>query len=256
MSRRSRRAATGPRYSVAVTVVVASLGTALAVGAGVSTFANASKGKLTSLEQIAQEEQVKAESDRTARPDSGGSSGADGSDSKKPDQEKPAKGDGPGESRNPGQGKEPGKGDQGSAKPTPGKKPTPGTKPTPEKKPAPGTAIDLTAWPKTKAQRVAMRKNPKPFAQSQAAKRGWTGVQMKCLDHLWTKESGWKYNAKDADTEAYGIAQALPAWRMKSAGADWKTNPATQIVWGLGYIKERHKSPCLAWEHHKQQGWY
>ncbi|WP_433613580.1 transglycosylase SLT domain-containing protein [Dactylosporangium sp. CA-139114] len=72
--------------------------------------------------------------------------------------------------------------------------------------------------------------------------------QMPCLEKLWDKESGW--NAKAANPSgAYGIPQALPGSKMSSAGADWKTNPETQIRWGLGYIKGKYQTPCGAWNY-------
>ncbi|MFI5906635.1 transglycosylase SLT domain-containing protein [Dactylosporangium sp. NPDC051541] len=72
--------------------------------------------------------------------------------------------------------------------------------------------------------------------------------QMPCLANLWDKESGW--NPKAANPSgAYGIPQALPGSKMASAGADWKTNPETQIRWGLGYIKGKYKNPCGAWSY-------
>ena len=77
-----------------------------------------------------------------------------------------------------------------------------------------------------------------------------------CLDSLWKKESGWNYRAKNRSSGAYGIPQALPGDKMASAGDDWATNPATQITWGLGYIKGRYGTPCDAWEHSKRSGWY
>ena len=43
---------------------------------------------------------------------------------------------------------------------------------------------------------------------------------------------------------------------MATAGADWATNPATQIEWGLGYIADRYGSPCGAWGHSQANGWY
>jgi hypothetical protein len=43
---------------------------------------------------------------------------------------------------------------------------------------------------------------------------------------------------------------------MASAGADWATNPATQIAWGLGYIADRYSTPCGAWAHSEDVGWY
>ncbi len=71
-------------------------------------------------------------------------------------------------------------------------------------------------------------------------------TQFGCLNNIWTRESGWRYNAENA-SGAYGIPQALPGSKMASAGADWQTNPATQIKWGLGYIKSIYGTPCNAW---------
>ena len=76
-----------------------------------------------------------------------------------------------------------------------------------------------------------------------------------CLNAIWTRESGWRYNAANA-SGAYGIPQALPGSKMASAGADWQTNPATQIRWGLGYIKSTYGSPCNAWAFWQAHGYY
>lgn len=80
--------------------------------------------------------------------------------------------------------------------------------------------------------------------------------QMGCLDRLWSKESGWNHRARNRSSGAYGIPQALPGSKMASAGSDWATNPATQIRWGLGYIKGRYSTPCGAWAHSVRYGWY
>ncbi|MEU8236953.1 lytic transglycosylase domain-containing protein [Actinoplanes missouriensis] len=80
--------------------------------------------------------------------------------------------------------------------------------------------------------------------------------QFPCLDKLWKKESGWNYKATNRSSGAYGIPQSLPGSKMASAGSDWKTNPATQIEWGLGYIKGRYGTPCSAWSHSQNTGWY
>jgi hypothetical protein len=85
---------------------------------------------------------------------------------------------------------------------------------------------------------------------------GWSpSAQFGCLDEMWDRESGWRYNAENA-SGAYGIPQALPGSKMASAGADWETNPATQIKWGLGYIQGRYGSPCAAWSFWQANGWY
>ncbi|MHC2998935.1 aggregation-promoting factor C-terminal-like domain-containing protein [Microbacterium sp. HJ5] len=86
--------------------------------------------------------------------------------------------------------------------------------------------------------------------------RGWGDGEFSCLVALWNKESGWRVNAYNASSGAYGIPQALPGSKMGSAGADWETNPATQISWGLGYIGGRYGTPCGAWGHSQSVGWY
>jgi hypothetical protein len=80
--------------------------------------------------------------------------------------------------------------------------------------------------------------------------------QFPCLDKLFKKESGWNYKATNNSSGAYGIPQALPGSKMASVASDWKTNPATQIKWGLGYIKGRYDTPCGAWSHSQSTGWY
>ena len=85
---------------------------------------------------------------------------------------------------------------------------------------------------------------------------GFAIDEMPCLDRLWTKESGWNPHASNPSTGAYGIPQALPGSKMASVGADWQTNPATQITWGLGYIKSRYGTPCQAWAFMQSHGWY
>ena len=80
--------------------------------------------------------------------------------------------------------------------------------------------------------------------------------QFPCLDKLWKKESGWNHKASNNSSGAYGIPQALPGSKMASKGSDWRTNPATQIKWGLGYIEGRYGSPCKAWSHSQSVGWY
>jgi hypothetical protein len=86
--------------------------------------------------------------------------------------------------------------------------------------------------------------------------RGWNDDQFACLVALWNRESGWRVNAYNASSGAYGIPQSLPGNKMATAGADWETNPATQITWGLNYIGGRYGSPCGAWEHSESVGWY
>lgn len=86
---------------------------------------------------------------------------------------------------------------------------------------------------------------------------GWTLSDMaNCLEPLWAKESGWNHLAANKNSDAYGIPQALPGDKMAKFGDDWRTNPATQIKWGLSYIESRYGSPCNAWSTFKSKGWY
>ncbi len=98
--------------------------------------------------------------------------------------------------------------------------------------------------------------DPRGIAQAMLADYGWSADQFSCLDSLWQRESNWNHLAQNPSSGAYGIPQALPGSKMASAGADWQTNPATQIKWGLGYIQDRYGSPCAAWEHSQSVGWY
>jgi hypothetical protein len=84
---------------------------------------------------------------------------------------------------------------------------------------------------------------------------GFSTNQFGCLNDIFSRESGLRYNAENA-SGAYGIPQALPGSKMASAGPDWQTNPTTQIKWGLGYIKGRYGTPCDAWAAWQVQGWY
>ncbi len=103
--------------------------------------------------------------------------------------------------------------------------------------------------------------NPSPGSNKAVGKEmmmaaGFGADQWGCLEKLWTKESGWNERAMNRYSGAYGIAQALPGSKMASAGSDWQTNAATQIKWGLGYIKGRYGTPCGAWGHSQSTGWY
>lgn len=85
------------------------------------------------------------------------------------------------------------------------------------------------------------------YATSALGRYGWNQSQFPALKALWNGESGWRWNALNKSSGAYGIPQSLPASKMASAGADWKTNAATQINWGLSYIKSRYGSPAAAY---------
>lgn len=98
--------------------------------------------------------------------------------------------------------------------------------------------------------------DPRALAQPMVAARGWGDSEFQCLVTLWNRESGWNPYAMNTSSGAYGIPQALPGSKMASAGADWQTNPVTQITWGLNYITGRYGSPCSALAHSNSVGWY
>ncbi|MGK5631485.1 transglycosylase SLT domain-containing protein [Streptomyces sp. URMC 123] len=94
-------------------------------------------------------------------------------------------------------------------------------------------------------------------AQVQAIARQMVPAdQFQCFSNIVNHESTWNYRATNPSSGAYGLVQALPASKMSSAGADWRTNPATQIKWGLDYMNERYKSPCGAWSFWQANSWY
>lgn len=135
-----------------------------------------------------------------------------------------------------------------------------------------GCAVALVPWtpsraaaPAVRTERDAGRTDPQDptlternrvLAVALLAGRGWSDRQWNCLDRLWRRESHWNHRARNRWSGAYGIPQALPAVKMRSAGADWRSSAATQITWGLGYIAKRYGSPCTAWGHAEAAGWY
>lgn len=132
--------------------------------------------------------------------------------------------------------------------------PTPTPTPTPTLTSTSGSSSTSSAWSPPFV-------SPDPgsaqaIAYEMVVARGWGDSEFACLVALWNKESGWRVNAYNASSGAYGIPQSLPGSKMATAGADWATNPATQISWGLGYIGGRYGTPCGAWGHSQSTGWY
>ncbi|WES64196.1 hypothetical protein P0L94_17245 [Microbacter sp. GSS18] len=133
-----------------------------------------------------------------------------------------------------------------------------------EKKAAEEEAARKAAEAKRKAEEAAKAlaagntvDGAKATARNLAASQyGWGADQFSCLDSLWTKESGWNYQAYNPSSGATGIPQSLPGSKMATAGADWQTNATTQIQWGLDYIARAYGSPCAAWGHSVATDWY
>jgi hypothetical protein len=122
----------------------------------------------------------------------------------------------------------------------------------------------VVAVPASLAKKVAVPKpaapaitgTPLQIAHTIATQEGLSQQQWVCVDSLWQQESKFQTNARNRRSGAFGIPQALPASRMASAGADWRTNPATQVKWGLSYIRVRYGTACNAWAHWRRDRWY
>lgn len=94
------------------------------------------------------------------------------------------------------------------------------------------------------------------YAHDKVIAMGWTEQDFQNLVLLWNRESGWRWNADNPTSDAYGIPQALPGSKMASAGSDWATNPKTQVDWGLKYIQQRYGSPTAAINFWNAHNWY
>jgi resuscitation-promoting factor RpfB len=136
----------------------------------------------------------------------------------------------------------------------------------PQARPTPG----IPAAPRVVVSVVQPKPKPKPVAKPVARSSGVPSVadakayalsrigstQFSCLDRLWTRESNWNPYSRNSSSGAYGIPQALPGDKMAIMGADWRTNPVTQVKWGLSYIANRYGTACNAWAHSQTYGWY
>lgn len=133
--------------------------------------------------------------------------------------------------------------------------PEPTPKPTPKPKPKPKPVVKkkrvVVPVVRGTVGVVAGSRIARAYARSRL-----NAVQYTCLNTLWVRESGWRWNALNRSSGAYGIPQALPGSKMASAGSDWKTNPVTQVKWGLGYIHGRYGTACAALRHSNLRGWY
>ena len=122
-----------------------------------------------------------------------------------------------------------------------------------------GQAVERDAWSLTSSFFVATSaevRAAQEYALAKLTDKGFDDSEFMCLVSLWNRESHWNYRAHNSGSGAYGIPQALPGKKMASEGADWETNPETQIDWGLKYIYRRYETPCKAWQHSEDSGWY
>lgn len=143
--------------------------------------------------------------------------------------------------------------------PPPPPPPPPVEEPEPEPEPEPKSApepVDEAAAFTPPAFAAPSPGTAQAIAYDMVMARGWGEGEFSCLVSLWNKESGWRVDAMNPSSGAYGIPQSLPGSKMASVAPDWQTNAATQIEWGLRYITERYSAPCGAWATSEAQGWY
>lgn len=76
------------------------------------------------------------------------------------------------------------------------------------------------------------------------------------LNWIINHESGWRVNATNPGSGAYGLPQSLPGNKMASAGKDWRTNPITQLKWMYSYVKGRYGNASNAKHFWQTHNWY
>jgi len=120
-----------------------------------------------------------------------------------------------------------------------------------------GKPVGLNIDAKAAAGNTGTPRGNMHFAQAYIAQKySWNQAQFGCLVSLWNRESHWNHAARNRNSGAYGIPQAMPGSKMSQFGADWQTNPVTQIKWGANYISRRYNTPCGALSHSNSTGWY
>jgi hypothetical protein len=152
--------------------------------------------------------------------------------------------------------------------PAPDKHKLPATLPTEKKKEKPKAKAEVKAKASVKAAPAPAPERTETISRDEprgdintSDPRAWARAQLdsqqfSCLDALISAESGWRVNASNPSSGAYGLPQALPGSKMSSAGADWETNGITQLKWAFGYIDGRYGNPCGAWSFHQANNWY
>jgi hypothetical protein len=125
-----------------------------------------------------------------------------------------------------------------------------------ETDPAKRAALGLSSGPAVGGEENLSDQDPQSIAEALLPSYGFDSSQMSCLVPLWMGESGWRVDAENPSSGAYGIPQSLPGDKMATVASDWRTNPVTQIKWGLEYIRASYGSPCGAWDFKQSHGWY
>lgn len=125
----------------------------------------------------------------------------------------------------------------------------------------PPVVVENLTPPTPKPQNKKQEEPPKVATTSVAAAKRYAldrlgSTQYSCIDKIFTRESNWRTFARNSSSGAYGIPQALPGSKMAVIADDWRTNPITQVRWGIRYVNGRYGSACAAWRFHQNNGWY
>ena len=116
------------------------------------------------------------------------------------------------------------------------------------------TALTMSAGPVVTKSQTLSEGDPRDIARALLPLYGFSSDQFSCLDSLYESESGWRVDADNPTSSAYGIPQALT--QLHDLPADYMTSAESQIRWGLEYIQGTYGSPCSAWSFKSGHGWY
>lgn len=122
-----------------------------------------------------------------------------------------------------------------------------------------------TEQPVKKAETVATTTATTPTAtvqqpltnkQSLMQQAGIPRSDWGAVDYIVSHESSWNAGATNVSSGAHGLCQALPASKMASAGADYMTNPVTQLRWCHHYALNRYSSWWSAFAFWQVNRWW
>ncbi len=116
------------------------------------------------------------------------------------------------------------------------------------------TTLTMSAGPAVTRSQSLSEGDPRDIARALLPLYGFSSDQFSCLDSLYMSESGWRIDADNPSSSAYGIPQALT--QLHDLPADYMTSAESQIRWGLEYIQGTYGSPCSAWSFKAGHGWY
>jgi hypothetical protein len=116
------------------------------------------------------------------------------------------------------------------------------------------TALSMSSGSAVTKSEKLSEGDPRDIARALLPAYGFSSDQFSCLDSLYMSESGWRIDADNPTSSAYGIPQALT--ELHDLPADYMTSAETQIRWGLEYIQDSYGTPCNAWSFKSGHGWY